>query len=526
MSSEKRRVVRGPRDAIKQNLPQKQSLPDYSQIVADSSTGTLADLIGDEDYGNISVLDQYPKLKRSNDSKVTIEAGPQYSKKQDQNAQESAPQGHQETRRTQIDQLLKKYSDANQLSSKRRRQIGGQATSIAFSNPAAAEVYRRGYDGYVNEPVSNITEGQKSAKQGQDITKGISSQASTDQDRDPNSNASKMAADYVFEQFGVRVPKGATAQDIKKTFPYIQADTKRDTTQRGQDYKFQTDTQNRHSRESEGGKNRYNRSQIAQGHDKAGVGRVIIGGVLGQDRAAAAGSSSGAQNTANSATIPHAYQGNKFLVNKPGIPPSKDRADDVTGVGGQSRKYTQALNQAIRLVQANKNRPNWSDQDWHILRSAMAAATQANVKARGNGVANGPDIAQAQREIGSATDPGIFVKGDLLAVLKHAASQTPRTYDAYADSQGFTISDKPSQISVSNGTGGTNSSKKPVNPALGSSANSIAGQYGFGPVTGGQTNPAQPVSDKVTFVMQNGTQIQMSRRGAEIQQSKGLGRIK
>lgn len=72
--------------------------------------------------------------------------------------------------------------------------------------------------------------------------------ASQDEDRDPNSNSSRMAADYVFEQFGVKVPKGATAQDIKKTFPYVQADSKRDTSERGQDMTFETNNKNRISR--------------------------------------------------------------------------------------------------------------------------------------------------------------------------------------------------------------------------------------------------------------------------------------
>lgn len=110
----------------------------------------------------------------------------------------------------------------------------------------------------------------------------------------------------------------------------------------------------------------------------------------------------------------------------------------------------------------------------------------------GNGVANGPDIEQAIRIIGSPTDLVTWLRGGLGQKMDQAILSIPAAYKSFADSQGYVPSDKPSDITNSLGTGGANSSRKPVNPALGSSANSIAGQYGFGPVTGGNNPSGTP----------------------------------
>jgi hypothetical protein len=59
---------------------------------------------------------------------------------------------------------------------------------------------------------------------------------------------------------------------------------------------------------------------------KAGIGKVIIGGALSQDLANSKGSTPGQQATADSATIPDAYNSSKFLVTKPGMPPNRERA--------------------------------------------------------------------------------------------------------------------------------------------------------------------------------------------------------
>lgn len=57
--------------------------------------------------------------------------------------------------------MLSKYADATKESDLRGRQIGNAATSIAFSNPAAAKVYHDSYNGYINEPVQSIEGGQR-----------------------------------------------------------------------------------------------------------------------------------------------------------------------------------------------------------------------------------------------------------------------------------------------------------------------------------------------------------------------------
>lgn len=61
---------------------------------------------------------------------------------------------------------------------------------------------------------------------------------------------------------------------------------------------------------------------------------MIIGGVLGQDKAAAAGTSGGTQKTANAATIPDAYNPRGFYVSKPGMPPDQEREKAVSALGG------------------------------------------------------------------------------------------------------------------------------------------------------------------------------------------------
>ena len=92
MTDKKRRVVRGPQDAIRENVPKQPELPSYSDIVAQSSTDVLGDLENDTNTQS-KALDQYPKLKRSEDGKVIIEAAPVVPEKPSQ-FPEPAPQTH------------------------------------------------------------------------------------------------------------------------------------------------------------------------------------------------------------------------------------------------------------------------------------------------------------------------------------------------------------------------------------------------------------------------------------------------
>jgi hypothetical protein len=58
----------------------------------------------------------------------------------------------------------------------------------------------------------------------------------------------------------------------------------------------------------------------------------------------------------------------------------------------------------------------------------MADATQRNIKAFGNGVANGPDIVQAQRQIGTPDDLITWLRKGLLDKMDQAAKSVPRAY--------------------------------------------------------------------------------------------------
>ena len=62
----------------------------------------------------------------------------------------------------------------------------------------------------------------------------------------------------------------------------------------------------------------------------------------------------------------------------------------------------------------------------------------------GNGVANGPDIVQAEKAIGTVDDLETFLRNGLLQKMEQSANSIPRAYDVLADSQGYEISDRPS----------------------------------------------------------------------------------
>lgn len=109
---------------------------------------------------------------------------------------------------------------------------------------------------------------------------------------------------------------------INTVFPMLKTDVQRDTTERGQNFTFKTNEENRKSRESEGAKKRASTEGIAAENRKAGIGKVIIGGALAQDAATRKGASDSAQKLANSATLPDSFSGKTFLVTKKGVPPS------------------------------------------------------------------------------------------------------------------------------------------------------------------------------------------------------------
>lgn len=68
---------------------------------------------------------------------------------------------------------------------------------------------------------------------------------------------------------------------------------------------------------------------------------------------------------------------------------------------------------AYELIQQAGNNPTIFNEKWPAIQSAFAQATQYNIKAMGNGVANGPDIEQAIRQIGSPSDAITWIRSGL-----------------------------------------------------------------------------------------------------------------
>lgn len=150
------------------------------------------------------------------------------------------------------------------------------------------------------------------------------------------------------------------------------------------------------------------------------------------------------------------------------------------------------------LVKAAKGNPTILNKNWPAIQGAFAEATQRNIKAMGNGVANGPDIEQAIKMIGSPDDLVTWLRNGLGMKMEQAVKSIPQAYIAYADSQGFMESDKPNELTTTMGTGGSKSTQQPVNPALGTAANQVMDEYGFAPIVGQKTPETPPIPAKMS----------------------------
>lgn len=139
-----------------------------------------------------------------------------------------------------------------------------------------------------------------------------------------------------------------------------------------------------------------------------------------------------------------------------------------------------------RLVQQSEGRPQFFDQNWPIIKAKYEEATQRNVKFNGNGVTNGPDITIALNQIGDPKDIFNWIRGAGAPLIRNAKESAMNQYYTEADAMGFMPSDKPSELTQRMGTGGSQSSQKPVNPALASGANDAATKFGFAPVVAPQ----------------------------------------
>lgn len=123
---------------------------------------------------------------------------------------------------------------------------------------------------------------------------------------------------------------------------------------------------------------------------------------------------------------------------------------------------------------------------------------------------NGPDLEQALKQIGDPTSAINWLRGAGKQIIQNASKSAMDQYYVGADAAGFEKSNKPSEITQSIGTGGSQSSQKPVNPALASGANEAAGKFGFGPVVA-PSAPSQPQGTPVVVTLKDGTKVNAIR---------------
>lgn len=442
---------------------------------------------------------------------------------------DNRPLSYQDKRAEDISKIINAYDKASKERAFRSRQTGTGAASIALSNPAAARQYANGRKNYEDQPIDSITGGQKAGQEAIKTESGVTNLADNDQERDPNSEVSNMYRQQL-RKYNIKVSDTATAYDMKRVFPFIQTGIKKDTAERGQDIAAQTKDEDRASREhqgeknrgvkvSQGNKNREVKVSEGQANRKAGVGKVILGGALKQDLQNSKGSGAGEQSLANAATIPDAFNGKGFYVTKPGMPPDKDREKKVSDLGSQAAKYDLALSKIEQIMSAPENqRATIFNKNWPTIHTLMANATQRNVKAMGNGVANGPDIEMAVKAIGSPNDIVTWIRNGLPQKLAVARQSVRDEYNRTADSMGYQKSDKPSEMTTTGGTGGSSSSRKPVNPATSAGANQVANDYGF-PNVVAQPNP-QPAGGLVPGQVYDTAQGKMKFIGINPQTGK------
>ena len=72
--------------------------------------------------------------------------------KKDEGSQPKEKQTSREKRSESTRKLLSDYEEARRLSGFRSNMAAGRATTLAISNPAAAQVYLQAKKGYINEP--------------------------------------------------------------------------------------------------------------------------------------------------------------------------------------------------------------------------------------------------------------------------------------------------------------------------------------------------------------------------------------
>lgn len=324
------------------STPDIKSLKERLGSGIEDSGGVLDDT---EVKGASDRLDQYTKTRSETGAdgkrKIVVESPAEVIdidpgrkifdlSKKDEGSQQKERQTSREKRSESTRKLLSDYEEARRLSGFRSNMAASRATTLAISNPAAAQVYLQAKKDYINEPTEAMEGGYRTAQDSNKVEAQNISLANEDELDDPNSEVSKALRGVLKTQFGMtQLSDGITARAIQQLFPQIKVDTQRDTTVRGQDFKAQSEDQNRKLKASEGDKSRANQYRMNDDRVKAGIGKVIIGGALAQDAATRKGASDSVQKTANSATLPNAFNGKSFLVTKDGIPPSPTRTKEV-----------------------------------------------------------------------------------------------------------------------------------------------------------------------------------------------------
>jgi len=313
----------------------------------------------------------------------------------------------------ELKDLLSRYESAHKESSRRNKFDTGYATMLATSAPAAAQAYLHGREKYWNEPVAALEGENKFAGE----TLGTKQSFREDS---PDSEESQFARQFVTENFGVKVPPNASYTQITKVFPMVKFDRENDTRVEknradalAKENKLLLDEKKygettRHNKASEGikyqqeeGKNNrakeINKVNLAiaglRNSGESGVGQARLGMDLAQ----------------RIKSVPEVLTAgpddkNIFLVPKKGIIPDPTDAKKITEGMEVAGGYLLALQKVQNIVTKNP-RITPADPEYAELETALTEAQQLNIKYAGNGVANGPDIQQAAKQVGSAMGP-------------------------------------------------------------------------------------------------------------------------
>lgn len=420
-----------------------------------------------------------------------------------------------QTRQQQIDNLLREYQSAKNKQRLGKTFTGISARSMALTNPAAARVIMQ-TQGPLDSQKSDMI-GQKLGLQKQKLANiGQMQQVQmSDQDMDSNSPQAIVARRILDQQYGIKVPQQSTYRHMKQVFPFIKADVDRDTRVRGQDLTAQTAEQNRLSKQKQKQLDRDAAQTRTETLVGGGIDKAIVTGTMNQNQRSGggSGSASGNQRIATALTLPYpmtvfGQEGTKFLVKKPGMPADPRIAQDVWKMNSQATKYAGSLGRLQRLVQDASQgvlNANVFDATWPQIQSAFNDAIQANVKFKGNGVANGPDIERAIATIGDINSFMDWVRGGSLKKIKQAKTGILNDLNNIYRDSGFAVSDKPhpqdpTQVGQGYGSGGSQSG--PVYDVTGAVQETFK-KRGLTPPTKNSpkaktpektTSPAQPAS--------------------------------